>query len=191
MATFLEEAQALLSPEEFSNLQSLSLKVSQMTSTTDEDDKLKEMKTWVKTAIADRDRLKNLQFLENGNYSLVDILKTIKATEPQIKQALKVLFPAPDPTITETIAIYTDGNGKKFELKWGERLDRELTKLIVEGKIETLIKNLTPFGKTWINSNTTPDIGPYAGKPTYHNISALNLRFKFDKAELKKALKIK
>jgi hypothetical protein len=189
MATFIEEAKLLLSNEEFVTLELLGKKSADFETTPEEDKKLVELKAKVKTAMAERDRLKNLAFIADGAYSIIDLLKAAKATKEQINDAIKILFPAPAPVITDVIATYTKGD-KKYELKWGERLDREFSALIKEGGIKALVKNLTPFGTTWIHTSTTPDVGPYAGKPTFHNVNDVVLRFKFDKAELKKALKI-
>ncbi|MER3495014.1 MAG: hypothetical protein C4323_24140, partial [Mastigocladus sp. ERB_26_2] len=114
----------------------------------DEDNELISLKQMVKKLVAEKDREKNLQFLKDGEYNLMDIIKVVNPkkeslnigeiftalalTKAEITKAMKTAFPAQATTATEAIATYKVGD-KDLSFKMGERIDKELKKAIVAG----------------------------------------------------------
>lgn len=194
MATFIEEAQALLTAEKFSRLELLRMKSSNFESTNEEEIEFSKLKNEVRTAINNRDKDKNLQFIADPLISLVDIFRVKNVSKEQVVKATKEYFPTPE-VATEVIASipYKDKKGKDAiaNVKMGSgdavRLDREASKTIKTGNVKPFVKALTEFGKTWIAKSHEAVAGPVKGT-VYDNIPAVALRFGFKKEELIKEL---
>ena len=204
---FIDDAKELLTEIEFAKLQLLGKKSADFETTQEEDQELVELKALVKKKAAQRDAEKNLEFLKTGQYSVATILQIIKNQPFSIKEVLQILevdqkelakatkeiWPkaATSTDVTETIATYKIGE-KTYEIKMGERLeDREIGAAIKQGGVKKFIANLTEFGKEWITKSHVSDQGPFSGKTIFPNINSVALRFKFEKNDLKKELKIK
>ena len=93
MATFIEEAKALLSEEKFNRLEYLRVKSNNFETNTEEEKEFFAVKEEVRKLINQRDKDKNLQFLTDPSIALVDILRVKKATKEEIAKAVKELFP--------------------------------------------------------------------------------------------------
>lgn len=196
MATFIEEAKALLTEEKFNRLELLRVKSNNFESTLDEEKEFFAIKEEVRTLISQRDKDKNLQFLADPSIALVDILRVKKATKEEINKAVKTLFP-PVTDLTEIVAVipYKDKKGKDAvaEIRFGtggSRLDRQANAEIIKIGVKGFLKHLTEYGKAWIVEKHIADRGPYAGTEVYDNVPKVCLRFKFKPEELKKELKI-
>lgn len=200
MASFLDEAQELLTEDEYSELKTLNRKQADFESTNDEETRLLALKNQVRKAIAERDKVKHLDFLKSGAFTLAEVIKYMAGTDEEnvrkaVAEALRNLYPAPEKKPVH-IADYPNGANKdhphQLIMNGGLGTRNDILKDLVEkGGIATLVKNLTDEGKEWITAFSIPDKGPFKGKKTYHNINAVCTRFKtFKKVELKKALKI-
>lgn len=204
---FLDDAKELLTEMEFTKLQLLGKKAADFETTQEEDQELTNLKSLVKQKAAQRDAEKNLEFLKTGQYSIATILQILKNQPYSIKEVLLILNPDqkelskaikeiwPKGTsqneVTEPIATYKIGE-KIYQIKMGERLDdRDIGAAIKQGGVKKFVANLTDFGKEWITKSHISDQGPFSGKTIFANLNSVALRFKFEKADLKKELKIK
>ena len=132
---------------------------------------------------------------ENGIFQFLDPydLQILEVDQKELAKATKEIWPkaATSTDVTEAIATYKIGE-KTYEIKMGERLeDREIGAAIKQGGVKKFIANLTEFGKEWITKSHVSDQGPFSGKTIFPNINSVALRFKFEKNDLKKELKIK
>ena len=192
---FMDDAKNVLSAEDYTLLETLAKKVSEFDTNSDEDKKFFELKQAVKKSLAERDRAKNLSFLKDGGYSIVEILRAMSITRDQLNDAKAELFPNA-PVVTETIANYmglVDASGTAVDgaFKMGTgRIPKELANAIKKGKEKGFIANLSEFGKTWIKDFNVPTQGPYVDQEIYKNINTLALRLKLNKDSLKKELGI-
>ena len=204
---FLDDAKELLTEMEFTKLQLLGKKAADFETTPEEDQELSSLKSLVKQKAAQRDAEKNLEFLKTGQYSTATILQIIKNQPYSIKEVLLILNPdqkelskaikeiwpkgSAQTDVTEPVATYKIGE-KIYQIKMGERLeDREIGQAIKQGGVKKFVANLTEFGKEWITKSHVSDQGPFSGKTIFPNLNAVALRFKFEKGDLKKELKIK
>lgn len=195
MATFIEEAQALLSAEKFNRLELLRMKSNNFETSKEEEKEFVEIKDEVRTLIAQRDKDKNLAFIADPSIELIDILRVKKVTREDVNKALKVLFPV-IPVATETVANipYKDKAGKEqiAEVKFGKgdaiRLNRQASNEIQKIGAKGFVKHLTDFGKEWIKKNHVAEGGPKSGETVFDNLPQVITRFKFKAEELKKAV---
>ena len=190
---FIDDAKELLTEIEFTKLQLLGKKSADFETSQEEDQELVELKALVKKKVAQRDAEKNLEFLKTGQYSIAIILQILEVDQKELAKATKEIWPkaAASTDVTEAIATYKIGE-KTYEIKMGERLeDREIGAAIKQGGVKKFIANLTEFGKEWITKSHVSDQGPFSGKTIFPNINSVALRFKFEKNDLKKELKIK
>jgi hypothetical protein len=192
---FMDDAKDVLSADDFAVLEKLAKKVAEFDTNSDEDKQFIDLKQKVKKNLAERDRAKNLAFLKDGGYSIVEILKAMGITREQFNDAKAELFPNA-PVATETIAIYPNLKDEKgtavdgsFKMGAG-RMPTELSTAIKKGKEKGFVANLTEFGKTWVKEFTIPTQGPYKDVKVYANLNAIAQRLKFDKAHLRKELGI-
>ncbi|WP_428147024.1 hypothetical protein [Delftia acidovorans] len=190
---FMDDAKDVLSADDFSILEKLAKKVAEFDTNSDEDKQFIDLKQAVKKALAERDRAKNLAFLKDGGYSIVEILKAMGITREQFNDAKAELFPNA-PVATETIANYPNLKDDKqqavdgaFKMGAG-RMPSELSNAIKKGKEKGFVANLTEFGKTWIKEFTIPTQGPYKDQKIYKNLNDVAQRLKFNKDALKKEL---
>lgn len=198
MATFIEEAQALLSAEKFNRLEMLRMKSNSFETNQDEEKEFSDLKNEVRKAIAQRDKDKNLAFIADPSIELIDILRVKKVTREEINKAIKVLFPVV-PMATEIVANipYKNKAGKEAiaGVKFGTgdevRIDRQASNEIKKIGVKGFVKNLTDFGKTWIIESHVAEGGPKSGETVFDNLPKVALRFKFNIADLKKELGIK
>ena len=190
---FIDDAKELLTEIEFTKLQLLGKKSADFETTQEEDQELVELKALVKKKVTQRDAEKNLEFLKTGQYSIATILQILEVDQKELAKATKEIWPkaAASTDVTEAIATYKIGE-KTYEIKMGERLeDREIGAAIKQGGVKKFIANLTEFGKEWITKSHVSDQGPFSGKTIFPNINSVALRFKIEKNDLKKELKIK
>lgn len=198
MATFIEEAQALLSAEKFNRLELLRMKSNNFETNKEEEKEFVEIKDEVRKLISQRDKDKNLAFLADPSIELVDVLRVKKATREEINKAMKILFPVV-PSATETVATFPYKNkaGKEAtaEVKFGTgdavRIDRQASNELKKLGAKGFVKHLTEFGKTWIVASHVAEGGPKSGETVYDNLPKVATRFKFNIADLKKELGIK
>jgi len=196
-ATFIEEAQSLLSADKFNRFELVRIKSNNFESSQEEEKEFYNLKNEVRTLISQRDKDKNLQFIVDPSISIIDILRVKKTTREEINKAVKVLFPT-ELTVTETIATipYKNKAGKDvvFQIKMGNglgtRLDREASRAVQVMGVKGFIKHLTEFGKEYILKNHVADGGPKSGQTVYDNIPAIALKFKFKPEDIRKELKI-
>lgn len=205
--TFLDNARSVLDEAKMARLELLNRKSADFDTNSDEDNELISLKQMVKKLVAEKDREKNLQFLKDGEYNLMDIIKVVNPkkeslnigeiftalalTKAEITKAMKTAFPAQATTATEAIATYKVGD-KDLSFKMGERIDKELKKAIVAGGIKGFVKHLTkPFGVDFMAKSHIPENGPYATKTVYDNIGTVATKLGFKTSELKKELGIK
>jgi hypothetical protein len=192
---FMDDAKDVLSADEFASLEKLAKKVSEFDTNSDEDKLFFDLKSKVKKSLGERDRAKNLAFLKDGGYSIVEILKAMGITREQFNDTKSELFPN-TPKISETIAIYKalkneSGVATDYEFKMGGRMDKVLSDAIKKGKEKHFVANLTDFGKTWIAEVNIPTAGPYADKKIYKHVGDVVARIKsFSKDGLRKELNI-
>jgi len=197
MASFRDDAREVLTEEQFEDLQKLNRKSADFETTSEEEQKLQDLKTMVRQKIAERDKAKNLEFLKSGVFSLADVIKFMCGTDEEkvkkaITQAVRDMFPAEEREPV-SIATYKNKAGEEKHLimfagKGGR--DDETTALVRDGKLAGFIKALHDDGMKWVTTAVIPDAGPYKGKNTYPNLNAVATRFKFDVKELKKQLKL-
>lgn len=182
---FIDDAKDVLQPEEFSTFETLQRKMITFETNSDEDKQFFDLKTKVKKLLLERDRAKNLGFLKEGGYSIVEVLRAMNVTREDFNKAKSELFPA-TPTTTEAIATYPEGS---FSI--GTRITKELSNAVKKGKEKAFVANLSEFGKTWIHEFNIPSIGPYKDKKIYKNLGLVVSKLKLDKANLMKELGIK
>lgn len=200
MSDFMTDAQELLSAEEFTSLSSLAVKVAQNQSTATEDEMFFNLKDQVRVAVAQRDKEKNLQFLSGGHFSIGEVIRVMfrgKAQADVVKEVRKGMKEVyPDAVATKTpvhIADYKIGDKVHPLVMFAGVAGRndDLKVAVEKGGVAGLVKHLTAEGKTWITAFTTPDKGPYSGKPTYKNLGDVATKYKWNASDLKKALAIK
>lgn len=190
---FMDDAKDVLSADDFAVLEKLAKKVAEFDTNSDEDKQFIELKQKVKKNLAERDRAKNLSFLKDGGYSIVEILKAMGITREQFNQAKAELFPNA-PVATETISEYPNlkddkGNAVDGAFKMGAgRMPSELSNAIKKGKEKQFVAHLTEFGKKWIVEFNIPTQGPYKDQKIYKNVNDVAMRLKFNKETLKKEL---
>jgi len=188
MASFIEEAQAILSADEFAKLKSLAFKASNLETNADEDDELAELKIKVQQAIAQRDRIKNLQFLTTGGFSVADVLTAMKADAKEVKKWLKSNTAETAEAPSFVIGIFNSKDGKieiRSNLKFAERSNASE---IAKAGAKKFVDSLNEAGKKWLAESHKATVGPYKGKLIHKNISTVATRFKFDKTALLKAV---
>lgn len=178
--TFIEEARAILSPEEMDILTALSVKSAAFETTAEEDKDLAGLKSKVHTAISDRDRLKSLEFLKSKSFSAFDVLKTANFTRQEVLKAVAQLFPS---EVSEAISTYATGAYKE-----GERMSKELKKAIDDGGVQGFVSGLTPFGRTFLSKSKVAAKGANAGKDSYPALAAAARRVGLPYDDLKAAL---
>lgn len=188
MATFIEEAQSILSSEEFAKLKSLAFKASNLETNDNEDDELADLKSKVQKAIYNRDRLKNLQFLTTGGFTVDDVLTAMKANPKDVKKWIKSVADQAPELPSSIIGIYNAKDGKieiRTNLKFNERSHASE---IAKGGVKKFVESLNAEGKKWLAESHKATVGPFQGKTIHKNISSVATRFKFDKAALLKAI---
>lgn len=186
MATFIEEAQAILSPDEFAKLKSLAIKASNLETTTDEDDELAELKSKVQKAVFQREKLKSLQFLATGGFSVADVLTAMKADAKEVKKWLKGKTTEATETTSFVVGIFNGKDGKieiRSNLKFAER---SIATEIAKAGAKKFVESLNEAGKKWLAESHKATVGPYKGKVIHKNISKVATRFKFEKTALLK-----
>lgn len=176
---FIDDAKDVLSADDFTTFENLQRKVIAFDTNSDEDKLFLDIKQKVKKALAERDRAKNLAFLKDGGYTIVEILKAMDITREQFNQAKAELFPN-TPVKVENIATYPSGN---FSMGDG-RIPKELKQEILKGKEKAFVSHLTDFGKVWIREFNIPTQGPYKDEKIFKNVNAIVARLKFNKKVL-------
>lgn len=188
MASFIEEAQAILGADEFAKLKSLAFKASNLETVTEEDNELAELKTKVQKAVAQRDKLKNLQFLKTGGFTVDDVLTAIGADVKEVKKWVKSNTAETAEAPSFIIGIFNTKDGKieiRSNLKFAERSNASE---IAKAGAKKFVDSLNEAGKKWLAESHKATVGPYKGKLIHKNISTVATRFKFDKVALLKTI---
>ncbi len=201
MSDFMTDAQELLSSDEFASLQSLAVKVAQNQSTATEDEAFFNLKDQVRLAVAQRDKEKNLQFLSGGHFTIGEVIRVMfkgkdaGEVRKEVNKGFKEAFPIAGGSAKEAVHIADYKIGDKVHplVMFAGVAGRndELKVAVEKGGVAGLVKHLTADGKKWITAFTTPEKGPYAGKPTYKNLGDVATKYKWNASDLKKALAIK
>ena len=182
--SFLDQAKEVLNSEEVTRLELLAKKSADFETNAEEDQALMELKKQVKKAIADRDRSKNLAFLNDGAYSLAEVLKAMKVDEKDIKSAVKELFPTDTPVFVPFDGVLATYGTEDFKLVGSARA---LGAKVRESGEATFVANLTEGGKEWMLKSRKKNKGTGV---IHYNVNAMASRFKFDKNKLMDALGI-
>jgi len=192
--TFLENAQAVLSEADFNKLQFLNKKSADFEATPDEEKELVDLKGKVRSAIAERDKVKNLEFLKSGAYTLAEVLKVFLGSdkaEADFRKAINKAVAEIYPTESKGAVHIADYGTEQLIMFGGVGARNDKVKELAEkGGIKGLVKALHPHGLEWIKTTVVPEKGPYKGKKTYPNVQAVATRFKWKADELKKELKL-
>ena len=182
-----EDAKEVLSEKDYASLVSLNEKARNFETTTEEEAELSRLIDKARNAVARREKTKQLSFLKNGDFTIAEVLSTMKATKKAINKAVSELFKT---NTSETIGIY-DLDGRKVEYMNGERIDAELAKRFKEGGVPYFISGLTSSGKSYLTKPKIVSGGPYNGQTKYDGIRYTANRLGFNKDELMKALELK
>lgn len=174
--SFLTDAQESLTEEQYAKLKSLQQKSSEFEATPQEEHELMELKTIVRNAIAQRDRVKNLAFLNGKTYSLADLFKAGGYSKEDWSTAAKELFPTVRKDAVE-VAVYKVGTEDVSVKMFSEdRITKDLAAAIKKGGAKGFIANARNL--EWLVKNHEGTVGLSAGKIVYDNLPAVLMRLK-------------
>ncbi|OMP07042.1 hypothetical protein CCACVL1_01387 [Corchorus capsularis] len=159
--SFLDNAKEVLTEEEFTKLQELQTKSSDFEATPDEEKNLLELKNSVREKIAQRDKAKNLSFL-NGKFANM-----------------------PPSSLRDK-----DGKEVEEAIKTGERISKGAKEAIKKMGVAKFVELITDKAY-FIDHVSTPTVGIMANKKVYKHINEQAKRLEFDVEKFKQALGIK
>ncbi|MCB4345437.1 hypothetical protein LA345_16160 [Burkholderia vietnamiensis] len=190
--SFLNDAQEVLTAEEFAKLQELQSKSTNFEATGDEEKALFDLKGVVREKVAQRDKQKNLSFLNGKVYSIAEIIVAGGYTDEEIKKYYSEKFPRGANTEVHHFATikFTNKDKKEVEeqIKTGERISREAKEAIKKMGVAKFVACI--IDKPYFEEFTTPDVGIMAGKKVYKHINEQAKRLGFEPEAFKKALGI-
>lgn len=182
----INDFQSNLTPEEFVEIQTLSVK-NILTITKEESERFAELKKKVEDKIALSKKTESLQSLKNKEvFSLIEILTFLKdEVDYEYKDfttALKAVFPPAKLVPSPVLAVYKiKVNGKEvehqFRINDGVRLSGEIGEAIKKGGLVKFKENITAEGILWLNENATKiEIGKAIGQWKRENLNELKKR---------------
>jgi hypothetical protein len=181
---FIDDATENLTQPEHARMHDLSALVAAFESTPDQDQELSALKAKVYSAVASRERTKQLEFLATKSYRAEDVLRTAGYSRKEILEAIEAIFPKEPASISEPIATYLSATGE-LHYKAGERMTKELKQAIASGGVKTFAANLTAFGKAHLAITRTVEKGTRAGTTVYPNLLDTCKRLGFQAEDLK------
>jgi hypothetical protein len=185
--SFLDNAKEVLTEEEFTKLQELQTKSSDFESTPDEEKNLLELKNSVREKIAQRDKAKNLSFLNGKVYTIAELITAGGYSDEEIKKYYSEKFPRGANTEVRQYATIKVGE-TDVAIKTGERISKEAKEAIKKMGVKKFVACITD--KPYFEEHTTPDVGIMAGKKVYKHINEQAKRLGFDVDAFKKELGI-
>ncbi|WP_324778277.1 hypothetical protein [Ralstonia pickettii] len=186
--SFLDNAKEVLNEEEFNKLQELQTKSTNFEATGDEEKALFELKNSVREKVAQRDKQKNLNFLNGKVYTIAEIITAGGYEDKDIKEFYTKKFPRGANAEVRTFATIKVGE-KDVEVKTGERIAKETKEAIKKLGVKKFVLCITdkPY---FVDNVSTPTAGPMAGKKVYKHINEQAKRLGFDVDVFKKELGI-
>ncbi|HDR9039751.1 hypothetical protein JAO10_07730 [Burkholderia contaminans] len=192
--SFLDNAKEVLTEEEFTKLQELQTKSSDFEATPDEEKNLLELKNSVREKIAQRDKAKNLSFLNGKVYTIAEIITAGGYSNEEIKKYYSEKFPRGANTEVRQYATikFKDKDGKEVEeaIKTGERISKGAKEAIKKMGVAKFVELITDKAY-FIDHVSTPTVGIMANKKVYKHINEQAKRLEFDVEKFKQALGIK
>ncbi|MBU9553865.1 hypothetical protein [Burkholderia multivorans] len=185
--SFLNDAQEVLNAEEFAKLQELQTKSSNFEATGEEEKALFDLKGIVREKVAQRDKQKNLSFLNGKVYSIAEIITAGGYSDQEIKDFYTKKFPRGANTEIHQYASIKVGE-TDVAIKTGERISKEAKEAIKKMGLKKFVACITD--KPFFEKHTTPDVGIMAGKKVYKNINEQAKRLGFEPDAFKKELGI-
>lgn len=190
--SFLDDAKEVLNEEDFNKLQELQTKSTNFEATGAEEEALFKLKGEVREKVAQRDKQKNLSFLNGKVYSIAELITAGGYTDEEVKKFYNEKFPRGANTEVHHFATikFTNKDKKEVEeeIKTGERISREAKEAIKKMGVTKFVATI--IDKPYFEKFTTPDVGVRAGQKVYKHINEQAKRLGFEPDAFKKALGI-
>ncbi|MCA1859947.1 hypothetical protein LE191_07445 [Janthinobacterium sp. HSC-3S05] len=206
--SFIQNAQEVLTAEEFALLNSLNAKSTSFEATPEEEATRSALVIQVRKAVAERDKMDNLKILNGKVYSIEDmfnasghslkeylssfsiaeLLEAAGITVDKVKEHIKNLDKQEKQNAEKTeYAIYKNGE-VEIKLNDIDRIKKEEKAFIVKGGVAGLVVALT--NKEWFVKPNNVEKGKYKGSITYPNLTKEAFRLDFNKEELIELLQL-
>lgn len=189
--SFIQNAQEVL-PEQIAQIREIMSKVALGENSVDELIQLTEFQKTVAAAVANRDKMKNLSFLNGKVYTIEEVLQAGGYSEEEQKQYFKKAFkPAAvaAAVFNGEVGTYKINNvDTKIEFKSDSKLNKATKEEFAKLPIKVIAAGFTPAFKTHITKAKKLNKGVKAGELRYPEVALFAKRMGIDSVKLMKEL---